>query len=377
VGKRKPKRLGTFGRGRGVFVTSEMRRSEAWCVLTPSHRLVLIEMLDAFNRVSSFDSVDITKTGFTFTHAACQTDVDYGTFKDARKQICRVGFFREAPELKDLTPASPTVYVTSREWEQYEASPDEAQRLQRAAKSKERRIQSGRKRKNAFLKGLPELKNMGAQSGRHGVGNSGRYAKRQVSEIPADIEHKSVLCRGGNSGRSYDHHMPPASPASPPEPHSTSLESGADLNPPSVICPDTEDRETRKAAACEANRACVDFDVVRCASEAEADTRAKAKQVVELVDRALRVSGELWWRAWWADTLSRLVAKGDDLMDFEDAVTHAEDCVNPRIRQAKDLGQLRSPAGYLLSCATDLCKRRGVRWPDFPDHRRRAAVGDA
>ena len=55
-----------------------------------------------------------------------------------------------------------------------------------------------------------------------------------------------------------------------------------------------------------------------------------------------------------------------DLGQVERHVQYAEDCADPRVRRAKDLGELTDPGRWLSKQVMDLCRQAGARWGRFP-----------
>jgi hypothetical protein len=89
----------------------------------------------------------------------------------------------------------------------------------------------------------------------------------------------------------------------------------------------------------------------------------------QLVSRALRAGqcGEEW-RPWWREVISRLGSDGTGgLSTLTEQIAHTEDAQNPRMREAKGIGPMKDPKGYLVKAATKVCKTHQIRWPSFPD----------
>lgn len=85
-----------------------------------------------------------------------------------------------------------------------------------------------------------------------------------------------------------------------------------------------------------------------------------------LVQRIKGIAREPAWTPWWRDTLQALADAGGDLGQVERHVQYAEDCADPRVRRAKDLGELTDPGRWLSKQVMDLCRQAGVRWARFP-----------
>jgi len=89
-----------------------------------------------------------------------------------------------------------------------------------------------------------------------------------------------------------------------------------------------------------------------------------SNDVEELVGRACAVTREK--PEWWRDTIAKLAEAGGQVDEFERAVKYVEDSMDPVIRQAKDMGKLEKPGGYLFGKLTHLCTLAGVRWKKCP-----------
>ena len=59
--RRKHKGFGYYGQGKGVYVPDELRLSEAYQVLTPTQKNLLVDMLRAYLQASNFDKENISK----------------------------------------------------------------------------------------------------------------------------------------------------------------------------------------------------------------------------------------------------------------------------------------------------------------------------
>lgn len=146
----KRKAFDTYGAGQGVYLTNELKESDAYRVLTPSGKLVLQEMIRAYYQASNYDKADISHTGFIFTYSQCLEDVDETTFRKARKTLCAKGFFRKAPHLKELRPGAPDRYLPSTEWRAYVPSARECQARQRREQRKKASIARAKRRRADF-----------------------------------------------------------------------------------------------------------------------------------------------------------------------------------------------------------------------------------
>lgn len=150
-GKRRDIR-GTFGNGRGVYLSDEMRSSAAYRALSPSEKLILADFIRKHYRVSSGDKNDICKTGFAFTVLDTLEAVDSKTFYRARARIVAAGFFDRRPDLKKLTPASPDAFTPSTRWREYSPDAATARRIESRDGRKTDYIKRGADRKRRFTK---------------------------------------------------------------------------------------------------------------------------------------------------------------------------------------------------------------------------------
>lgn len=130
MGKRKKYRTPrhTFGSGGFLRLYWNVLDSVAYRVLTPSQRLVLIDMLREYFGASSFDT-DRIPDGFTYTYGQCTVDITDKTFYSAIRRIRKVGFFDRPIEIQEHRPAAPNRYVPSAAWEKYRPSDIERQKL--------------------------------------------------------------------------------------------------------------------------------------------------------------------------------------------------------------------------------------------------------
>lgn len=86
----------------------------------------------------------------------------------------------------------------------------------------------------------------------------------------------------------------------------------------------------------------------------------------ELTARFERVSGDgPAWAAWFATAASRCAAAGH-LALVEEVVHYAEDCADPMVRKAKDLGALTRPGAYITSRLLRGAREAGIRLPALP-----------
>jgi len=72
------------------------------------------------------------------------------------------------------------------------------------------------------------------------------------------------------------------------------------------------------------------------------------------------------WQQWWRKALSAIQKDPDGWCYFVDLLCYVEDCVNPKVRAAKDLGVLKSPGKYLVNKLLSWARHHQVRIPALP-----------
>lgn len=92
-------RLRTYSQGvkAGFYITKDLIESKAWSVLSFAERMVLVEMLLHYSKLSWGDTRALPKGGMTFTHKMLLTSMDIKTFRNARCRLVDTGFFALAP----------------------------------------------------------------------------------------------------------------------------------------------------------------------------------------------------------------------------------------------------------------------------------------
>lgn len=119
---------GWFGKAEGEHdyrFPEALFTSEAWLVLTPSQRNILLDWIRAYFHASSWETKDITHEGFVYPWSACDVDVCESTFTAARQQICKVGFFESPVDLQDKVWHDGIRFIPSDRWRRYKAMPEE------------------------------------------------------------------------------------------------------------------------------------------------------------------------------------------------------------------------------------------------------------
>lgn len=71
------------------------------------------------------------------------------------------------------------------------------------------------------------------------------------------------------------------------------------------------------------------------------------------------------WLDWWTRAIGLLGPAGG-LGELESLIGYAEDCASEAVREAKGLGPLKQPGGYLVSRILAWARRNGVALPDTP-----------
>lgn len=71
------------------------------------------------------------------------------------------------------------------------------------------------------------------------------------------------------------------------------------------------------------------------------------------------------WLDWWTCVIGKLGPAGG-LGELESLIGYAEDCGSEAVREAKGLGPLKQPGGYLVSRILAWARRNGVALPDTP-----------
>jgi len=124
--------------------------SDAFQVLAAQSQasaLILMDMDRAYSRASFSDTESVTANGFMYAWASCTILVTDKTFYKAVKEICRLGFYRRAPELEPNRPLSGHIYVPDRAWKDYHPTRDERRLLNRKKASKSKRVKDQKQRK--------------------------------------------------------------------------------------------------------------------------------------------------------------------------------------------------------------------------------------
>lgn len=144
---RKSSRRGTYSgtsRWSTPIFDDAIRDKDAYRTLLPAQKLVLFDMMRVYYRASCWDTENISDTGFTYSYAQCREDLSAHAFYDALKAIVARGWFTVAYNLQEIKAGAPKKYLPSRDWEKYQAKPNEKTRLRQRATRRERKIQRDR-----------------------------------------------------------------------------------------------------------------------------------------------------------------------------------------------------------------------------------------
>lgn len=150
----KGKHLGFYGNG-GQFtlIYREMRVSDAYRVLTPKQKLLLNDMIRIYRKVSRGDNVYV-KGGFEYVWEVCEEDVSESAFYHIRQRLVDIGFFEYPADIQTMRAGTARLFVPSRGWSSYKATPDEAKKLAKLNKSKKARIRDKQRRISKFRTSL-------------------------------------------------------------------------------------------------------------------------------------------------------------------------------------------------------------------------------
>lgn len=149
----RPKRRYSYGQGAFTLLYDELRSKLAYQDLSPTHRLVLLDMLRVYGRASNGDTVGVS-SGFIYTYSHCQEVVSRNEFYRAIRRILEVGFFDAPPEKQELRAAAPRRFLPSNRWQKYEPAREQASKLRKRKAKKETRLARDRKRRTDFRTGL-------------------------------------------------------------------------------------------------------------------------------------------------------------------------------------------------------------------------------
>ena len=143
---------GTFGAGKGVYLSDELRGSAAFQSLTSVEKWILADFVRKHYRVSGGDKTDIGHIGFPFTIKDAMELCDAKTFYRARARIVAVGFFDARPDLKKVMPGAWDMFTPSRRWRDFIPDVDAARRIQKRQARRAEYVERGASRKRDFVR---------------------------------------------------------------------------------------------------------------------------------------------------------------------------------------------------------------------------------
>lgn len=138
-----------FGSSPFTLVSDELRKSLAYKCLTPTARLVLIDMIGKYHLASQCDKEALGPLGFQYVFLRCSEPVSKNSFYEAVKQIVEHGFFACPPEIQPLSVARPARYLPSTAWRTW-SNPDAEKKLRQREQRKENGIKRDQKRRNDY-----------------------------------------------------------------------------------------------------------------------------------------------------------------------------------------------------------------------------------
>jgi len=126
-----------------------MRLGDAYRVLTPKQKLILIDMIRIYRKVSLGDK-NYPKDGFEYVWEVCEEDVSESAFYLMRQRLVDLGFFDYPPEIQRMRAGTARRFLPSREWAGYKATPSESKVLAGRNKAKKTRIEDKQRRLAEF-----------------------------------------------------------------------------------------------------------------------------------------------------------------------------------------------------------------------------------
>ncbi len=147
-------------------IPASMRESEAWAALTALGRVILLEMLDMYFRVSGWEkrASQIARDGFYFAWSQCRESISQNAFIAARKEILRLGFFASPLERKI---GGAMRFMPSAAWREYRLTEEERTRIEAARTRKTSQIAKHKDRQRKFLATKTPARNEGAITARN------------------------------------------------------------------------------------------------------------------------------------------------------------------------------------------------------------------
>lgn len=174
MGKRKKlPRRGTFGSGSFIVLYEDMLSALAFRVLSPTEKLVLVDMLRIYRKASKGDT-GVVLGGFNYTWSHCKTDVSERAFYKSRRRIVELGFFKVLGEDQAGRLGESHRFSTSELWKKDErVTAEQRRKLMKSDEAKKAKLKRGRDRKTDYLtKGKPKKNQRTSRQG-YGAPKSG------------------------------------------------------------------------------------------------------------------------------------------------------------------------------------------------------------
>lgn len=148
----RPPLMAHFSIDAGHFtpVYDSMKRTLAYRTLSPSSKLVLLDMLRVYNREWGKDSVAATNDGFNYTFSHCDEDVGKSTFDEAIAEIVERKFFRQR---YIEYSGKPKRFIPAEGWKSWTPDETTSRQLTRKVESKKSSI----RRNHVFTKHTIEI----------------------------------------------------------------------------------------------------------------------------------------------------------------------------------------------------------------------------
>lgn len=142
----------TYGQYGFVMVYNDLKNSSAYRCLKPTERLILIDMIRVYSKVSKRGAERVPE-GFPYTFPMCMEDVCETSFQRGIRTLMAKGFFSAPPTIQDDRPGSPKYYHQSYEWTKYEPSKEETRKLNEYNYKKKNRQKAKQRRMTNFRAG--------------------------------------------------------------------------------------------------------------------------------------------------------------------------------------------------------------------------------
>ena len=170
--------------------------SNAYRVLRPKQKLVLLDMIRVYRKASSGDKV-YPKGGFQYVWEVCEEDVSESAFYRIRQRLVAVGFFSCPAEIQSMRAGAATRFLPSRDWTNFMAKGIEAKKLAERNRSKKKRLSAKQRRLTDHRTSLgdDEISSRVSKRGRSDMLESGRSDT---------VENESTCSNEADSSRETD-----------------------------------------------------------------------------------------------------------------------------------------------------------------------------